>query len=127
MDIDNILVYVAGPYTLPVGQEEANVWHAIDTCDFLMDKGFIPYNPLLSHYHHLRCPRDYEWWLAFDLKWLKACDVLYRIPGKSNGADKEVLFTIEKLGKPVFYTVTDLLLWRDNLKEIVKDAKGNKD
>ena len=48
-----------------------------------------------------------------DLEWLEVCDCLVRIAGESIGADREVEY-MRQLGKPVFYTIEELLNWRAN-------------
>lgn len=96
-------IYVAGPYS--VGDHQENVNHAIDIGNQLMDMGFVPFVPHMSHYLHQRKERDYEHWMAFDLEWLKLCDAIYRMDGKSSGADREVQYA-ESVNMPVFYDMT---------------------
>jgi len=93
-------VYLASPYS--IGDPEANVKAQIVAADDLLSAGFIPFTPLLYHYHHLLCPRKYEEWLALDFEWIKSCDVLVRLPGESKGADLEVAFA-KGAGIPVCY------------------------
>lgn len=99
-------VYVAGPYTR--GDVAVNVREAIVVTNKLLDLGFVPYCPHLTHFWHLVTPRPYEEWLAYDLIWMEACDVVLRIPGESSGADAEVARALE-LGIPVFYSLEELL------------------
>lgn len=89
----NKTVYIAGPYTQ--GDVALNVREAITTGDAVAEIGYIPYIPHLSHFWHLVKPREYDWWLAYDLKWLEKCDYLIRMAGPSSGADKEVIFARE--------------------------------
>lgn len=81
-------VYIAGPYTH--GDPAVNVGAAMDMFHRLADGGHYPHCPHLSHFLHLRRPRDYEEWMTHDFEWLDVCDVLVRLPGKSPGADREV-------------------------------------
>ena len=84
-----IKVYIAGPYTK--GDVALNVRAALQVADYLANKpGVIPYVPHLTHFWHLTFPRPYQFWLDYDMVWLKECDVLVRIAGESSGADKEV-------------------------------------
>jgi hypothetical protein len=74
----------------------------MDVGDILMDLGFIPFIPLLSHFQDIVHPRDEIEWLDWDLEWLKMCDAMIRIKpiidGKeltSGGADIEEKTAIE--------------------------------
>lgn len=91
-------VYVCGPYTL--GDVASNVRAAIEAADRIMDAGFAPYVPHLTHFWHMHRPRQYEDWIALDLEWLRLCDVVVRIPGESKGADTECAEAI-RLGIPI--------------------------
>lgn len=79
--------YVAGPYT---SAPDANTDIAIAVGNVLLDAGFCPFVPHLSHFWEQRHPQDYERWLELDLAFLRECDFLVRIPGESSGADSEV-------------------------------------
>jgi hypothetical protein len=98
-------VYIAGPYTRP--DPCANTHRAIAAADRLWDAGFIPFVPHLSHFWHTMSPRPYEDWLAYDLEWLRCCDVVLRLSGESSGADREVR-EAEALGIPVYHSVEGL-------------------
>lgn len=100
-----IKVFIASPYTL--GDVAVNVKVQIDTADELMNLGFTPFVPLLSHFQHLSKPRPYEDWIANDLEWLSACDCLLRLPGDSKGADGEVRYA-KRTYKNVFYSIDEL-------------------
>jgi hypothetical protein len=99
-------VYVASGYS--IGNPEANVRRQIDAGEELINAGFYPYLPLLSHYQHQIHPHDYETWLRLDNAWLPFCGALLRLPGESKGADGEVEAAIE-LGIPVFYSIKELV------------------
>lgn len=103
-----IKVYIASPYTL--GDVAVNVKRQLDTVDELMTLGFAPFAPLYSHFQHMAHPRPYQDWIAIDLEWVPACDVLLRLDGQSSGADGEVAFAIER-GVPVVYSITELCAW----------------
>lgn len=100
-----IKVYIASPYVN--GDVAVNVKKQIDTAHALIDKGFAPFTPLLSHFLHMAKPRPEREWLNLDLEWVKVCDCILRLPGKSKGADGEVEFA-EKLNIPVFYSIDEL-------------------
>ena len=108
-----IRVYVASAYTK--GDVAVNVRASIDAADELINEGFIPFCPLLTHFHHMIHPHDYETWMMLDLEWLSACNYLLRLPGESSGADYEVEYA-RSVGIPVFYTI-------EQLKEYIHDEE----
>lgn len=103
-----IKVYVAGPYTKP--DPCINTHNAIKVANALMDAGLSPFLPHLSHFWHTVTPKPYQEWLDLDFEWITVCQVLYRMPGESSGADKEVALA-ESLGIPVFRSLQLLLEW----------------
>jgi hypothetical protein len=105
-------VYVAGPYTQ--GDTAVNVANAMSTATLLLDAGYAPFVPHLTHFWHLLTPRAYEDWMTLDFRWLERCDALLRLDGASAGADREVLHA-EHLGLPIFYDVAELLTTREEL------------
>jgi hypothetical protein len=101
-----IKCYIASPYSN--GDKEENVNLQIDAAEELINRGFAPYTPLLTHYQELRHPHPEHDWLELDSEFLACCDVFIRIKpiknGKeltSNGADKEEAYANE-LKIPVF-------------------------
>jgi hypothetical protein len=99
-------IYVASPYS--IGDPLANVLRQIDAGEELINAGFYPYLPLLSHYQDIVFPHDYETWMRLTGAWLSVCDALLRLPGESPGADREVALA-RKLGIPVFYSIAELI------------------
>ena len=99
-------IYVAGPYTIP--DPCVNTHVAINAGQSLLDYGFIPFVPHVSHFWHTMIPNAYEKWLEWDFEWIKVCDGLVRLPGKSSGADKEVELA-KSLGMPVFFSIQEVL------------------
>jgi len=100
-------VYIAGPYTK--GDVAINVRNAIEAGDELLERGFVPFIPHLTHFWHMLFPKPYEKWLQYDNQWIGSCDCLLRLPGESNGADLEVEFA-RKRGVPVYTSIEDLIL-----------------
>lgn len=101
-----IRVYIASPYT--IGDTCLNVRRQMDCFHELLDKGFIPFAPLWTHFQHLVHPQSYESWMMWDFAWVETCDCLLRYGGESSGADREVEHA--KLNNlPVFYSMTTLL------------------
>jgi len=98
-------VYVAGPYT--IGDPAINTRTMIFACDKILDEGFIPFCPLLTHLWHIVSPKAYDVWTEYNNAWVVACDCLLRIPGESKGADAEVALALS-LDMPVFYNIQEM-------------------
>lgn len=98
-------IYVAGPYTN--GDVAQNVKRAMDATNDLIDLGFAPYCPHLTHFLHLNHWQPYEKWLELDAQYVRVCDAVLRLPGESNGADHEVQLA-KDLNIPVFYDLESL-------------------
>jgi len=109
---NNIHVYIASPYTL--GDVGINIKHHMDCASKLIDKGFVPFVPLLYHYLHILHPKSYNEWFQQDLRWLSKCDCLLRLPGESRGADMEVEFAQES-GIAVFYSIDEMMAYYADL------------
>lgn len=101
------LVYIAGPYT---GDELENVHLATGAQAALMDAGVLAVVPHLSHYAHKRCPRLYEEWMRLCFALVERCDAVLRLPGTSDGADREVTLALQ-MGTPVFQQEEDVIAW----------------
>jgi hypothetical protein len=99
-------IYLASPYSK--GDHKENVRRQMRAAHNLMDLGYAPYVPLLSHYLHLFNPRPYEDWIKFDNSWVLVCDAVLRLPGESLGADSEVKLAREN-GIPVYFSFKELL------------------
>lgn len=82
-----IKVYIAGPYSH--GDKEQNVLEAQRIGALVIRGGGAPFVPHLSHHFHANFPHPYQKWLQIDLAFLECCDLLFRIPGWSPGADVE--------------------------------------
>ena len=98
-------IFISGPYTN--GDVAQNVKAAMDVSNELMNRGFAPYCPHLTHFLHMNHWQPYEKWLQLDCEYLVVCDALLRLDGQSIGADKEVILANEK-GIPVFYSLDEL-------------------
>jgi len=103
-------IYVAGPYT---GDEERNVERAAFVGGMLALRGHTPFVPHLFHYvdeaihacGYNKIP--YEEWMRQDLEWLRQCEAVFRMAGRSPGADREVALA-EELGLPVYHCLTEV-------------------
>jgi hypothetical protein len=98
-------IYIAGPYSK--GNMAYNVKAAMDVANDLINMGFAPFCPHLSHFLDMNSPQPYEKWLEIDNEYVKVCDAVLRIPGESSGADNEVRLA-QSLGIPVYYDIDDL-------------------
>lgn len=88
-------VYVAGAYSVP--EPVANVATACRFGNWLIDAGYDVFVPHLNMLLHLMQPRTWDKWLEIDMRWLRSCDCLVRLPGESKGADLEVAHAKESL------------------------------
>ena len=108
-----ICVYIASPYTH--GWMPTMIKLQIETADKLIDNGYIPYTPLLTHFQEIYTQRPEHVWLKIDFAFLKKCNAVLRLRpvdknGKeipSEGADQEVQLALEN-NIPVFYSVEEL-------------------
>lgn len=98
-------IYVAGPYTKV--DPALNVRIAIDAAQILLQKGYYPFVPHLTHFWHMIHFVNYEKWMDYDFVWLSKCDALLRLPGESPGADREVEFAT-KNNITVYYDINDI-------------------
>lgn len=99
-------IYVAGPYTK--GDTILNIRDALYIANHLRSMGHTPFVPHLTYAWHMIFPHeDVEYWYQYDLEWLRKCDAIYRLPGESTGADKEVDVALE-MGIPVFYSLAQV-------------------
>ena len=99
-------VYIASPYTS--GPCAYNVAVQIDAFHRLLDMGFAPFAPLLSHFAELHRRRPYDEWIYdWCIPWVERCDLILRLPGTSKGADIEVQHAL-KHGIEVYFGWEDL-------------------
>lgn len=105
MTAQKLRVYIASPYT--IGDTCLNVRRSMDCFDELLDRGYAPYAPLMSHFQNIVHHRPYEDWTDHDLQWVWACDAVLRLPGESKGADGEVSYALA-CDIPVVYSIREL-------------------
>lgn len=103
---DKVLVYVAGPYTKP--DPEQNTEAAMAVAEWIWGLGLFPVLPHLTHFWEQRYHHGYEDWMLLDEALLDRCDAVFRMPGESEGANREVDRAIKLLQIPVFYNPSDL-------------------
>lgn len=104
-------VYLSGPIsqgdTLPCPARWANVMEAMRIGVGLMEAGFWVHIPHLSLFYDFVGGRKYEDMLQDDQVMVAFCDCLYRLPGVSEGADREVQWAVDS-GRDVAHSLTTL-------------------
>lgn len=98
-------IYVSGPYTQ--GMLDENLRNAIQAGLAVIHAGGAPFVPHLNFLLELHQHVPYRTWLDVDLAWVEASEALWRLPGASPGADREVE-RARQLGIPVFYQLKDV-------------------
>ena len=93
-------IYIAGPLEKP--DPAINARNAVQVANEVLNMGYIPFCPHLSLFWQYLVDRPYQDWINYDLEWLKKCDALIRIPGKSKGADIECE-AAKKMGIPIYF------------------------
>jgi len=93
------LIYLAGPISQPNPMH--NLHEAVQVASHLIAAGYTPYLPQLSVMHDAIRPETYEDWMAYDFRVIANCGLLVRIPGPSEGADREIK-EAQRLGVPVY-------------------------
>ncbi len=108
------LIYLAGPISKPNPMH--NLHEAVQVASHLIAAGYTPYLPQLSVMHDAIRPETYEDWMAYDFRVIANCGLLVRLPGPSDGADREVI-EANRLGIPVcvvrhasYYTMADRII-----------------
>lgn len=113
-------VYLSGPIgngnLATPAEQRSNVTLAVTHFVELIRRGFAPFCPHLTYhveqdYGHKVAYQD---WLAVDLEWVAVADAIYRLPGKSVGADIEVRHA-KKLNIPVVTDIEELELLRQKI------------
>jgi hypothetical protein len=104
-----IKVYIASPYTH--GDVAQNVHNSFLVASQIRRiDGVMPIAPLRAHFEHLCYPQQYETWMAEDHEYIKISDALFRLPGHSSGASREVKWA-DELNIPIFHKWADLFEW----------------
>lgn len=104
------LIYVAGP--ISKGPIDEHVRSAVHMGDRIMERGHAAFLPQLSILWQFVTPHTWEEWLQMDDTVIRKCDALFRMPGYSKGADREMCLA-RAINIPVFTTVDELEKWLD--------------
>ena len=98
-------IYIAGPVT--IGNRTLNIRAALDAAEAVLKKGHVPFIPHLFEVWDLVYPHGYDTLMMMCLEWVDACDAVYRIPGESSGADREVM-RAEGRAMFIYYDINDI-------------------
>lgn len=112
MDRPFVRVFISGPYTQ--GNQMENMRAALDAAEKCLDAGLAPFVPHLSGFWHFVYPHEYETWMVYDFAWLELCDLVLRLPGESDGADREVNLA-RSCNIPVLYSVEEVEAFVDRV------------
>jgi len=118
------VVYISGPITNGMRHPKRkamlkHVLRAIGVGITMIKSGLAPIIPHLDWlfgWHKRGKTITWEKFLNWDLMVINNCDAVYRLPGKSTGADIEVRYA-KKQRKPVFYNIKSILKYNE-LKEV---------
>ncbi len=80
--------YIAAPYTVP--DPVQNTHRVIKFAEKVIQKGYMPIIPHLTLLWHAVTPKPAEFWYDYTMEIMKRCDMVIRLSGFSEGADKEV-------------------------------------
>lgn len=83
-------VYVAGPYTHPDPVENTHRAARVGMAIYEHTDDLVPFVPHLSLLWHAICPRPAQFWYELDLAQMAHCQAIVRLPGASDGADREM-------------------------------------
>jgi hypothetical protein len=105
-------IYVSGPITK--GDLRRNIKQATDAGIRLLRLGYAPLVPHLTCYMSgdapevLPCGTVHEDWYDSDFSWVAVSHAVLRLPGESDGADRETSLA-RNFGIPVFDSIDDLV------------------
>lgn len=103
-----LYIYVSGPLTTGTENVMASIADAMKIGRELRKMGYGVYIPHLNYFWEVAYPQEwkYEECLEYDADWIDKCDVVYRLPGPSKGADREVNYAISS-AIPVVYSLSE--------------------
>jgi len=116
-------VYISGPITL--GDKACNLDQANKAHLELMRRRYAVMNPILTMMIPGAVDIPHQDWLDSDFAWIEHAHAVLRLPGVSDGADKEVAFA-QSRGIPVFTSIEQLEDWRMEMLKAA-DEKDQKD
>lgn len=103
-------IYIAGPLSADtvVGVNK-NVDAAMKVFHHIVQAGHYPFIPHVSVMldRMKENKQTYEAWMHYDFVWLCQCNVVYRMPGVSPGADREVEYA-SSMGISTYYDLNQM-------------------
>ena len=123
----NPLIYITGPYTggnkrLGINGYatlQGNAESMLAVAERVLEIGWTPVVPLLSHFWNRFHPHEEQFWHDYDKQLLLRCDAVYRMIGESPGADDEVKLA-EEMKLPVYYEHRDGEAMRQRMVAAIK-------
>ena len=97
-------IYLATP--MQISNRIDNLRRAINAAERIEIRGHTVFLPHLNEIWHLIYPHSDNFWMKRDFEWIRKCDILVRLDGKSHGSDEEVKFA-KALGRPTFGSETE--------------------
>jgi hypothetical protein len=116
-------VYLSAPYSADTPEERlANTRRAMALGFRLIQMGFSPYVPHLSHYVDEMAKAEgetitYQEWLDYDCEWLLACDAILAPLARSPGVEHECRVASLN-GIPEFDSIESLVAWDDTRRGV---------
>lgn len=107
-------IYLSHPITK---EPFLNINKAVRAASVLHKLGYVVMVPGLTVLYDMIEPTPYEEYMRWDFAWIEKCDCVIRMPGESQGADREVKHAINKL-IPVFYGIEGFLKFHYAEKEV---------
>lgn len=92
--------YIAAPYAVP--DPVKNTHRVIKFAEKVIEKGYLPIIPHLTLLWHAVEPKPEEFWYDYTMELMKRCDMVIRLSGYSDGADREVAMA-RKMGIEVVF------------------------
>jgi hypothetical protein len=108
-------IYLAGPIG-PLDGREERIRDAIGWAERLRLLGAAVFVPHCFVQWYQPFDLSYDECMALDEVWLRQCEALFRMPGKSPGSDREAE-RAQQLGIPVFTDVKELIRWLAGSKQ----------
>lgn len=106
--VNRFRVYLACPISL--GDQSENFRRADEMMESLTKLGFAVLNPAFSI--SSKSSLNWQQWIEACLPWVAASDAVFRLPGRSVGADIECHYA-RTLLVPVFHELIDIKNWQE--------------
>jgi len=112
-------VYVAGAYSADnVIDVQANMRRGLRLSVLVLEANMAPFAPWLDFVLGLLSPVSLNQYYDYSMAWLEAADAVLVVPEnaeQSKGTQAEISRALE-IGIPVFWNVSELKQWRDQVE-----------